>query len=143
MIQRLTDKYMDDVMKIWLNENLNAHDFIDKDYFIKNYDVVKEMLPKAEVYICKENKNIIGFIGIDNGYIAGLFVDDKYKRKGIGSKLIGFAKDKYEKLSLHVFKENNNALNFYLKHGFKIISKEVNEDINHYEYLMEYKKDLT
>ena len=55
MIQRLTDKYMDDVMKIWLNENLNAHYFIDKDYFIKNYDFVKEMLPKAEVYICKEN----------------------------------------------------------------------------------------
>ena len=84
MIQRLTDKYIDDVIKIWLNENLNAHDFIDKDYFIKNYDIVREMLPKAEVYICKENKNVIGFIGIDNGYIAGLFVSDKYKRKGIG-----------------------------------------------------------
>ncbi|MCR2033665.1 GNAT family N-acetyltransferase [Anaerofustis stercorihominis] len=143
MIEKLTDKYIDDVMKIWLNENLNAHSFIDENYFINNHDIVKEMIPKAEVYIYKKDEKVIGFIGLDKGYIAGLFIDDNHKRLGIGSKLIDFAKSKYAQLSLFVFKENHNALNFYLKHGFKIISKEMNEDTNHYEYFMEYKKDLT
>ncbi|WP_294468612.1 GNAT family N-acetyltransferase [uncultured Anaerofustis sp.] len=143
MIEKLTDKYIDDVMKIWLNENLNAHSFIDENYFINNHDIVKEMIPKAEVYIYKKDEKVIGFIGLDKGYIAGLFIDDNHKRLGIGSKLIDFAKCNYAQLSLYVFKENHNALNFYLKHGFKIISKEMNEDTYHYEYFMEYKKDLT
>ncbi len=61
-------------------------------------------------------------------FLDALCVDDLYKRKGIGGKLIDLTKTKagnegYESLSLLVFADNINAQHMYKNNGFKVIKK--------------------
>ena len=124
MIKEFKIEHLEKVMEIWLETNINAHDFIEKEYWINNFDLVKKLLPDAKVYIFQEDNIIKGFIGvIEDGYIAGLFVKEKYQREGIGEKLIKYIKPKYNQLKLDVYSKNKNAIKFYLKNNFKIVNE--------------------
>ena len=72
MIRKLAQEDLEAVMGIWLEANLKAHDFIEADYWKSNFEAVKETLAQAEVYVYTEDTKIKGFIGIVEGYIAGL-----------------------------------------------------------------------
>lgn len=41
MIKEFKMDYLDEVMKIWLETNINTHDFIEKEYWINNFDLIK------------------------------------------------------------------------------------------------------
>ena len=62
----MEEKDISDVLQIWLETNIKAHSFIDKEYWTGNYEMVKQILPEAEVYVYEDEKNgqIAGFIGI-------------------------------------------------------------------------------
>lgn len=137
MIKNFNLSKLDSVMKIWIDTNIDAHNFIQKEYWINNYDLVKQMLPLADIYIFEENNIIKGFIGIIEGsYIAGLFVKKEYQREGIGQKLLDYCKSKYLILKLDVFIKNKNAVNFYFRNGFKVLDKHFSEETNEFEYTM-------
>lgn len=141
MIKKLNINKLEEVMEIWLETNIDSHDFIDKKYWIQNYDLVKELLKEADVYIFEENNIIKAFVGIvENNYIGGIFVKKDYQREGIGKNLIDFCKDKYAYLTLHVFKKNHKAINFYNKNDFMILEELINEDTKESEYLMTFRK---
>lgn len=132
---------LDKVMEIWLDTNIEAHDFIPKEYWKDNFELVKQMLPSADIYIFEENNIIKGFIGIvEQNYIAGLFVKKEYQREGVGKKLIEYCKSKYDNLTLHVFTKNITAVNFYMKNNFKVIDEHINEDTKAVEYTMAFEK---
>lgn len=142
MIKEFKIENLEEVMEIWLQNNINAHDFIEKEYWINNFDLVKKLLPDAKVYIFQEDNIIKGFIGvIEDGYIAGLFVKEEYQREGIGEKLIKYIKPKYNQLKLDVYSKNKNAMKFYLKNNFKIVNEKNNEDTNELEYEMIFSKN--
>ncbi|WP_195515176.1 N-acetyltransferase [Paraclostridium bifermentans] len=142
MIKEFKIENLEEVMEIWLQNNINAHNFIERDYWINNFDLVKKLLPDAKVYIFQEDNIIKGFIGvIEDGYIAGLFVKEKYQREGIGEKLIKYIKPKYNQLKLDVYSKNKNAIKFYLKNNFKIVNEKNNEDTNELEYEMIFSKN--
>lgn len=137
MIKKLDLNQLDEVMKIWIDTNIEAHSFIPKEYWINNFDLVKQMMPHADIYVFDENSIIKGFIGImEQSYIAGLFVKKEYQREGIGHKLIEHCKSKYKYLKLDVFEKNENALNFYYKNNFKVLDKKINEETKELEYTM-------
>lgn len=137
MIKNFNLSKLDSIMKIWIDTNIDAHNFIQKEYWINNYDLVKQMLPLADIYIFEENNVVKGFIGVIEGnYIAGLFVEKEYQREGIGQKLIDYCKSKYLLLKLDVFIKNKNAVNFYYKNGFKVLDEHFSEEANEIEYTM-------
>ncbi|NFN48670.1 N-acetyltransferase [Clostridium botulinum] len=137
MIRKFKLNELDDVLKIWFDTNIEAHDFIQKEYWTENYDLVKQMLPSADIYVYDENNVIKGFIGIvEENYIAGLFVKKEYQRDGIGQMLIEYCKSKYLSLKLDVFIKNKKALNFYYKNNFKVLDEHINEDTKEREYTM-------
>ena len=51
MIRVLQKADIERVVDIWLDTNLKAHYFIPGQYWKNNIDLVKEMLPQAEVYV--------------------------------------------------------------------------------------------
>lgn len=141
MIKKLNLSKLDEVMKIWLETNIEAHNFIPKEYWINNFDLVKQMLPSADIYVFEENNAIKGFIGVvDQGYIAGLFVKKEAQGEGIGHKLLDYCKSKYYELKLDVFVKNERALNFYYKNNFKLIDKKINEETKELEYTMAFRQ---
>ena len=145
MIRKFREEDLTKVMTIWTKGNFEAHPFIDKDYWLLNYNKVKdEYLKKAETYVCTENDEVKGFISIlNNEYIGALFVKKEYQRQGIGRKLINFVKEKekYDKLILHVYEKNINAILFYTELGFKNQKIQIDEKTNEKEYVMEWRKE--
>ncbi len=128
------------VMEIWLKTNISAHSFISAEYWKNNYEYVSEQIPAAEVYIYEDDttNQIIGFIGLVDAFVVGLFVAEKYRSKGIGTELIGYVKSKRESLSLKVFEKNNRAVSFYEKAGFTVQQTSVDENTNEAEYIMSW-----
>ncbi|MBS4538304.1 N-acetyltransferase [Clostridium sp. D2Q-11] len=137
MIKELDISKIDSIMKIWLETNIIAHDFISEDYWKSKYDFVKKVLPESTVFVYEEDGEIRGFIGImEKSYIAGLFIDTQYQANGIGSSLIKKCKEYYPILKLDVYAKNLKAVKFYKKHGFKIERERENDETKETEYSM-------
>ncbi|WP_369282096.1 GNAT family N-acetyltransferase [Oscillibacter sp. GMB15532] len=136
MIREFEIKDLEEVMNLWLNTNIQAHDFIPADYWENNFTSVKHMLPEAEIYVCEIEGNIKAFIGIDSGYIAGIFVSREEQSRGVGKQLLDRAKELYPSLSLSVYQKNRKAARFYQREGFSINREQVDESTGEAEYSM-------
>ena len=136
MIRKLQKTDINRVADIWLKTNLKAHYFIPEQYWTNNYEVVKEMLPQAEVYVYEDDKIIQGFIGINDKYIEGIFVSDEMQSQGIGKILINYVKDKRKKLFLNVYQKNTRAISFYQREDFKIRCSGIDDATGEKDYLM-------
>lgn len=128
------------IMNIWLENNIISHKFIDESYWKNNFNNVKILIPKADVYILYKNNNILGFSGVMDNYIAGIFIDKEYQNNGLGSLLINKLTLNYNSLTLDVYKENTNAYNFYIKNGFRVIDEKIDIINNQIEYRMIWNK---
>ena len=130
MIRKMKEEDITKVMTIWTKGNFYAHPFIERDYWISNYNKVKEeYLKQAETYIYEENEEVKGFISIlNNTHIGDLFVKKDCLRQGIGKRLLNYCKERKEKLSLQVYEKNVDATLFYLAMGFKNIRIQIDEN---------------
>lgn len=140
MIRKFKKNDINDIMKIWKNENIKAHKFISSKYWESNYEFVKEALPEAEIYVYIIKEKIVGFIGLSNNYIQGIFVDTNNQCSGIGTSLLNKVKENRYNLTLSVYKKNLNAINFYRKNGFVIKNESIDEDTDEVEYTMNWNR---
>ena len=140
MIRRMQKADIDAVSGIWLDANRDAHDFIPAEYWESNFLPVKEMLLQAEVYVyIDECKNEIeGFVGLEEIYIAGIFVRKEARSEGIGKALMDFIKEKKQELTLNVYQKNERAVRFYERQGFQIIDRYMDKNTDEKEYLMRW-----
>lgn len=136
VIRELQQSDISQVMRIWLNGNTEAHPFVSREYWVSNFDMVKQQLASAEVYVAETNGQIQGFIGLMDTYIAGIFVDQTCRSQGVGRQLLACAKEKHDALTLSVYRENRRAVSFYLREGFQISASGVDEETGQQEYTM-------
>lgn len=74
MIRNFKNSDLSSIMQIWLTSNTEVHNFVPEKYWTDHVEMVKEMLPQAEIYV-SENENIQqidGFIGVNEDYIEGM-----------------------------------------------------------------------
>ena len=108
----------------------------------KIFDMVKEMMPLAEIYVHEvDNANQIdGFIGLNNDYIEGIFIKDVAQSKGIGKQLLDQVKKIRTTLKLNVYQKNERAIQFYLREEFSILSECVDDNTGEKEFTMIWKR---
>ncbi|WP_285603098.1 MULTISPECIES: GNAT family N-acetyltransferase [Enterococcus] len=135
-IEEITEKELQEIISIWLESNIQTHHYIEKSYWEKNLSVVEKELPKAEIFVDKIDDKIVGFIGIMDGYIAGVFVEEAYRNQQIGKKLLKKAMELNDQLSLNVYEKNKHAIDFYLKLGFKKAHMNIDEETAEKELVM-------
>ncbi|MES1919368.1 N-alpha-acetyltransferase 50 [Bonamia ostreae] len=86
------------------------------------------------VYLKGDDAELIGTATarVENGrigYIATIGVNSKYRKRGIGQNLLKILEEdlvlvhKVEKIYLHVHIENDGALYFYKKRGYRITKR--------------------
>lgn len=141
MIKKLDNldfETIEKILNIWLNSNLEAHDFIKREYWIDNLDKVKKMFSDSTINVYYADNQIVGFADLYEQYIAGLFITDNYRNKGIGRFLLERLKSDYNVLNLYVNEKNEGAIRFYTKHQFEIRSKEFEVETQEYEYFMKW-----
>lgn len=140
MIRKFEKNDINAVMEIWVNENIRTHNFIAKEYWKDNYEYVKDILPKADIYVYILDEHVVGFVGVNNNYVEGIFVDINNQHSGIGTSLLDRIKENKDNLTLNVYKKNANAIKFYEKNNFIITSKNIDKDTNEIEYTMTWSK---
>lgn len=136
VIRSMNENDVEQVMQIWLTTNIQVHDFIPATYWKSQFDKVKQIIPASEVYICEKSKEIVGFIGLAENYIAGIFVVSDCQSYGIGKRLLDYAKALKSKLYLHVYQKNIRAIKFYQREGFVIENENIDENTGETELLM-------
>lgn len=146
MIRKMEKTDLNQTADIWLEGNLKAHSFISSKYWMENLEPVKEMLLEAEVYVYEKEGRLLGFAGLYEDYIAGIFVREQERSQGIGRELLNCIKEKKAQsekscisLKLHVYEKNDKAIKFYLREGFAVEKESTDEDTGEKEYLMLWK----
>lgn len=139
-LNSFSDRDLEQLAQILLNGNLQAHSFIPAQYWKNQFVNIKKMLPQANIFVYRNNETIIGFLGELDGYIAGLFVDMNYRNQGVGSRLINYLKQINDKLTLSVYVDNINAVNFYENKDFIIDSVGMDTETDSKEYHMLWEK---
>ena len=107
--------------------------FHNDEYSFNELQVVKvadefkdpELLDKVWVY---DDGIIKGMLHLDGKEISELYVDYFFWKEGIGSKLVEFAKEKFDAKVVWTLEKNEDAIRFYEAHGFKLNGKRQLED---------------
>lgn len=141
MIRNFQMEDINQVMKIWLDSNIDAHSFIKREYWISNAPDVKKQLLHAEIYVYEQESKIVGFVGMQDNYLAGIFVDKDARSNGIGKQLLEYIKGIRQEFTLRVYKENKGAVNFYEREGLTTILDEMDKATNNIELVMQWKAD--
>ena len=123
MIRLAERQDLDRIMEIWLEGNLQAHDFVGPDYWTGCLQEVREAIAQADVWVWDENGRVEAFAGMVEHYLAGLFVSGAQRGKGIGGLLLEHIKEQRFPLTLHVYSRNAGAVQFYERHGFGTVSE--------------------
>jgi ribosomal protein S18 acetylase RimI-like enzyme len=84
------------------------------------------LIPDHHVVVVEQNSSIIGMMALSKiegtGWINQLYLHPNAVGQGIGSKLIERAKAELgSPIRLYTFQENQGAIRFYERHGFKAI----------------------
>lgn len=132
MIRKFETRDLDAVTQIWLHGNLDAHVFISANFWTEHFEMVRDLLPQAELYVHEneDTRQIDGFIGLAENHIEGIFVAKAARSKGIGKALLEYAKSRKPCLTLSVYQKNQRALAFYRREQFIVQSEGIDEDTN-------------
>ena len=132
MIRKFETQDLGTVMQIWLHGNLNAHAFIAASFWRGHFEMVRDLLLQAELYVHENEapRQIDGFIGLTENHIEGIFVAKAARSKGIGKALLDYVKSRRPRLDLSVYQKNERALAFYRREQFVVQSEGIDEDTN-------------
>ena len=136
MIRELRKVDINKVAEIWLDTNIKTHYFISAQYWKSNFELVKELLLQATVYVYEDKQEIQGFIGLNDEYVEGIFVSGEMQSQGLGKILLNYAKDKRNKLYLNVYQKNARAISFYKREEFEIQHSGLDEATGEKDYVM-------
>ena len=136
MIRPMRPTEVDTVAEIWLQSNLQAHDFIPAAYWQVHFSAVREQLAQAEVHVCEEDGELLGFLGLQGEYLAGIFVRQEARSRGVGRQLLDAAKRSRRRLTLHVYERNARAMRFYQREGFRRVGADRDPDTGEREWEM-------
>lgn len=90
--------------------------------------IIKNSNPYEKNYGYFLDDKMIGFLSVsviyDRAEINYIAVLDEYRKRGIAQKLFDFflSNNKIDSVSLEVRSDNESAINFYLKNGFRKVS---------------------
>lgn len=133
-IKKAKNKDYEDVNRMLTNlhnyhaKNSNVFFEITQYYTKKEYE--KRIAKNHKIYIAKVDNKSVGVIEIGIKYssisISAIYVDEEYRKLGIGKKLIEKVLKYYNKhkkelsgvITLQVFNFNKNAIEFYKNLGF-------------------------
>lgn len=132
MIRPFEMKDLNAVMDIWLRNTIDAHPFIDKMYFINNYQKFQEdHLLRSQSQVYELDGKIVGFVSIKQDMvITTINVDKPYRMSGIGEALINTLFKKFHQITVKCYLENSDALAFFHKSGFEVVGHETDSDTN-------------
>lgn len=117
------------LLEIWRAASQTGHPFFTTEQLDQQQQLVADVyIPNAENWVALVDNEIVGFIGLLDHHIGGLFVDPNKHKSGVGRSLVQHALALKGILELEVYALNKNADGFYRHIGFEEISRRPTDD---------------
>lgn len=112
------------IIAIWELSVRATHHFLPEDYLEEIKSILPSVLPQVDLYIYRASDNgIQGFAGVSDQKIEMLFIHPESRGQGIGRLLAMFCIENLKADKLDVNQQNQQAIGFYEKLGFRIIGR--------------------
>lgn len=142
-IRRMTKEQRYDVLDLWLRSTTRDNPFIAPNFWATHYDKIRnDYLTTPDNFVYMSDGVIAGFICITNdNFIKGLFVDPVYRGRGVGTKLVAFAKESFSMLHVNVYAKNRSMIDFATHMGFVIDGARLHAATGEVQYRMIWNED--
>lgn len=113
------------IMQLWEDAVRATHDFLDEEdlQFFKQ-ELENNYLDAVELFCLQTaDGQLLGFMGVKQINLEMLFIHPGYHRKGLGTALLQTARQSFGISRVQVNAQNSQAVNFYKKFGFEVISR--------------------
>lgn len=114
-----------ELIQVWERSVRATHNFLPDAYIstLKGLLLV-QYLDSATLFCTRDaTRRITAFAGVNGRRLDMLFVDSDHRGQGLGKQLLGHAIAHFQINELDVNEQNPQALGFYLKQGFKVVSR--------------------
>ena len=112
------------VVAVWEASVRATHDFVteaDIEFF---RPIVRRVLPDLQLACVRDTDGrVVGYIAVSNQHVDMLFVHPDWRGQGVGRRLLGYAIDALEAVTLDVNEQNPQAVGFYLHMGFVVTGR--------------------
>ena len=111
------------LMEIWESAVLRTHEFLKEEDYIYYKGHLPVYFQYVNLFGFEQEGILIGFMGIAEGNLEMLFIDNNYRGTGVGKKLITYAIDNLQVTKVDVNEQNIQAVGFYKHIGFNIYKR--------------------
>lgn len=126
-IRRLTDADREPLAALWERSVRATHHFLDEAGIAVLRPLVADALRGDALewwVLVEETGTLLGFTGLSDHTIEGLFLDPAHRGKGGGRRLVEFAQERSPgPLTVDVNEQNPEALKFYEALGFRVVGR--------------------
>ena len=120
----------DKLTAIWCRSVDATHDFLTKAYRKELEEMVRAFLPEAPLWVAVNTEDQpIAFMLLTGDHMDALFVDPDVRGCGVGMLLIEHALSLTPKLTTNVNEQNEQAVGFYQKMGFRVTGRSETDDL--------------
>ena len=120
----------DKLTAIWCRSVDATHDFLTKAYRKELEEMVRAFLPEAPLWVAVNTEDQpIAFMLLTGDHMDALFVDPDVRGCGGGKLLIEHALSLTPKLTTNVNEQNEQAVGFYQKMGFRVTGRSETDDL--------------
>lgn len=123
--QDVSKVYADDfprVIEVWEASVRATHHFLSEG----DIQFIKPLIPEAlsqvaELACVRDGEGqVVGFVGVENEKLEMLFIHPMWHGQGAGSRLLSYAVKTLGARLVDVNEQNEQAVGFYLRRGFKV-----------------------
>lgn len=112
------------LLELWEQSVRASHHFLNDEQIMKiRQQIIQHgYFDQVQLFHVEHQQQILGFMGIAGSKLEMLFIFPLAFRQGIGSQLLQHALT-LDRTEVDVNEQNSDAITFYLKYGFEIISR--------------------
>lgn len=110
------------VIEVWEASVRATHHFLSEKDILFLKPLIPDALSHVKELACVRDGEgrVAGFVGVEEDKIEMLFIHPVWRGQGAGSRLLRYAVDALGARSVDVNEQNEQAVGFYLRMGFKV-----------------------
>ncbi|QQQ51999.1 GNAT family N-acetyltransferase [Pseudomonas syringae] len=113
-----------ELTEVWERSVRSTHDFLPDAYITRLKGLLPQYLGSVTLFCTRDEQlNITGFAGAHKDSLDILFIDPKHRGQKLGTQLLTHAIEQFNIRELDVNEQNTQALGFYRRHGFEVVSR--------------------